>query len=113
MFTLAADRQFIVLFLPPITSDNHFQNAFPEHSRGAYEIMRQKGRMDYKCVQKAQQKLETLCCTVQLQIKILFSHLMQLHVCLSTGYNRIPPSGNNSKFPTLIPAAVASAVFTV
>lgn len=113
MFILAADRQFIVLFLPPITSDNHFQNAFSEHSRSAYKIMRQRGRMDYKCVQKAQQKLETLCCTVQLQIKILFSHLMQLCVCLSTGYNRIPPSGNYSKFPTPIPAAVASAVFTV
>lgn len=56
MFTLVADRQFIVLFLPLITSDNHFQNAFSEHSGGAYEIMRQRGRTDCKCVQKAQQK---------------------------------------------------------
>lgn len=52
MFILAADRQFIVLFLPLITSDNNFQNAFSERSGGAYEIMRQRGRMDSKCDKK-------------------------------------------------------------
>lgn len=54
MFILAADRQFIVLFLPLITSDNNFQNAFSERSGGAYEIMRQRGRMDSKCDKKPQ-----------------------------------------------------------
>lgn len=41
-FILASDRQFTVLFLPPINSDNHFQNAFSEHPGGAYEIMRER-----------------------------------------------------------------------